>query len=469
MNHSLRRRLLVGIAATTLLGFSVTAVVIHLAIRGTLFRQFDDLLAAKARALATLVEQRGDNVVLSFAERPMQEFARKIRPEYYQLWDESGKTLARSRRLVAKDLEPTLGSLAAPRFQSTTLPDGRPGRLVGMQFLPAVNGETLEGTAGDRGEEPEDARERVDFQGRRRVILVVATETAGIDHTLGRLATMLLGVSATGIAAMLAVLSWIVKRSLSPLDDLAAQIATLDERDLTARIHVSRSPQELTPVVARLNDLVARLGDAFQRERIFSANVAHELRTPLAGLRTMLDVVLGRSRAANEYRRVLEDCQGICEDTHQLVDTLLTLARIDAGSAVVERSLVNVREEIAKSWSAFEQRARDREVTFWFDGPSETLLYVDAGMFRVVLANLFDNAIEYSNCGAKVECQWATSQSGCSLEVANSGCMLNDQQSRLVFDRFWRADAARAATGMHAGLGLSLCKRIIETLPSKNI
>jgi len=464
MNHSLRRRLLAGIAATTMLGLSVTAVVIYIAIRGTLFRQFDDLLAAKARALATLVEQRGVVVVVSFADRPMQEFARKIRPEFYQLWDESETVLARSRRLDGKDLKPTLGSLVAPRFQSTTLPDGRPGRLVGMQFLPAMNGETLERAAGDQGEEPEDARDQVDFQGRRRVILVVAKETAEIDNALGRLAGMLVGVSATAIAAMLAVLSWIVKRSLLPLDDLAAQIATLDERDLTARIHVARSPQELAPVVARLNDLVARLEDAFQRERIFSANVAHELRTPLAGLRTMLDVVLGRSRATNEYRRVLEDCQGICQDTHQLVDTLLTLARIDAGRAVVERSFVAVGDEVDKSWSAFEKRAREKELTITFDGSSETLLYADAGMFRVVLANLFDNALEYSNRGARVECRWKTSESGWLLEVANSGCILSHQQSRLVFDRFWRADAARSATGLHAGLGLSLCKKIIETL-----
>ena len=263
---------------------------------------------------------------------------------------------------------------------------------------------------------------------------------------------------------MLAILSWIVKRSLRPLADLAAQIAALDERDLTTRIHVPRSPQELAPVVARLNELLARIENAIQRERVLTANVAHELRTPLAGLRTLLDVVLGRRRGAAAYRQVLEDCQAICQDTQRLVDTLLSLARIDAGRAVVDRSFVDVAESVAKSWGAIAPRARERSLNVRFDGPSGVLLSADASMLRVVLANLFDNAVEYADQGGSVECQWSLEKNGLSLVVANSGCDLDQEQTRKVFDRFWRADAARAATGLHAGLGLSLCKRIIEIL-----
>ncbi len=464
MNYSLRRRLLVGIAATTLIGLTATAAVNYLAIRRTLIREFDELLAAKARALVTLVEQQGNEIVVDFADRPMQEFARKIRPEYFEIWDEDGTVLARSRRLESGDLKRTNGSLAAPRFDFTTLPDGRPGRLVGVQFLPAVKGERLERTSRDQGEDPEDARDQVDFSGRRRVTLVVAKDTAEIDRSLGRMAWMLFGVSAAAVAVMLAALGWIVKRSLLPLDDLAAQIAELDERGLSASVHVSNSPQELAPVIARLNDLLARLAAAFQRERVFTANVAHELRTPLAGLRAMLDVVLGRSRGAAEYRRVLEDCQSICEDTHELVDTLLSLARIDAGRAAVDRSFLDIADAIAKSWFPFAARARERGLQVHIDGSPGALLYTDPAMFRIVLANLFDNAVGYCEYGGTLECRWTTDVRGLTLEIMNNGCNLSEEQSQRVFDRFWRADAARTATGLHAGLGLSLCSEIIETL-----
>ncbi len=307
--RSLRGRLLVGIAATTLAGWVVTAAALYVSMCGTLYRQFDNLLAAKARALATLVEQRGDAIVESFQQRPMQEFARKVRPEFYQLWDEKGDVLAKSRRLADANLEALPGSLAAPQFRSTRLPDGRLGRLVGVRFLPAVDGESLDLAPTQRGEDPEGARDQVVFAGRRHVTLVVATETAELHATLCHVARILAGVSAITIAATLALLGWVVKRTLRPLDDLAQQISGLHERDLAARVRLDRAPLELAPVVGRLNELVSRLDEAFQRERTFSANVAHELRTPLAGLRTMLDVVLGRRRGASEYRRVLEDCQ----------------------------------------------------------------------------------------------------------------------------------------------------------------
>ena len=247
MNYSLRRRLLLGIVATMLIGSMTTAAVSYLAIRRTLMREFDELLASKARGLVTLVEQQGSEIVVNFAQRPMQEFARKIRPEYFELWGEDGTVLARSRRLGSVDLTQVKGSLAAPRFESARLPDGRPGRLAGVQFLPAVDGESLERTVRDQGEDPEDARDQVDFSGRRRVTLVVAKDTVDVDRTLGRMAGTLFGISAVVVGTMLAVLGWIVRRACAFFDELAVQIAALDERSLTAPIQVANSPQELAP------------------------------------------------------------------------------------------------------------------------------------------------------------------------------------------------------------------------------
>jgi two-component system, OmpR family, heavy metal sensor histidine kinase CusS len=463
VNRSLRSQLLVGIAATTLVGFATTAITIFFAIRGTLLHEFDGLLAAKARALATLVDQHGDEVTVQFADHPMQEFARKIQPEYYELWDADGSVLMRSRRLESGDLEFTAGSLAAPRFRFTKLPDGRPGRLVGVQFLPAVEGESLEPTAEHRKDE-DDRGDQVDFAGRRRVTLVVAKETAEIDRTLARLVWMLLGVSTAAIVAMLAILGWIVKRTLRPLDELAVEIAALDERELSTRFHVSKAPQELSPVVARLNELLARLEEAFQRERVFTADVAHELRTPLAGLRATLEVALGRTRGASEYRRVIENCEIICKDTQRLVSTLLWLARMEAGRADLDRSFVNVSTYVASSWTAFESRARDRGVGVTCAGPLDVLLDTDADMLQVVFSNVFDNAVSYVNEGGVIEIEWSAGQQGLAVVIANTGCDLSEERARKVFDRFWRGDTARAATGSHAGLGLALCHKIVEAL-----
>jgi len=465
MNKSLRSRLLLGIGATTLIGFAVAAGLIFVVLRASLLREFDALLASKVRALVTLIKQRGEELEIEFADHPMQEFARKVRPEYYEVWDEDGTAVARSRRLGSVHLRRGLGSLAAPGFQFTDLPDGRPGRLAAVQFLPAVEGENLENEPEDEEHDTDhDNLDRVDFTNRRRVTLVVARETAVIDRALVRLRSLLLGVSTSVVVTTLGMLVWLLKRSLRPLDELAAQLANLDERELAFRFHVSDMPLELGPMITRLNELLGRLDAAFQRERVFTADVAHELRTPLAGLKSTLEVALSRDRTSAEYAQRLRVCQEICGDTQRLVETLLSLARMEREPATLDRARVDVAAFVVSSWKAYAKRANERLLNVSFCGPAGIFLETDPAQFRIVLANLFDNAVEYTAAAGSVEVDWSATGNRFRMTVANSGCELSEEQLRQVFDRFWRADAARAATGAHAGLGLSLCQKIIELL-----
>ncbi len=465
MNRSLRSQLLLGIAATTVIVFLIVAITTFALLRRSLLHEYDALLGGKARALATLIEQNEDGVEIDFHDHPMHEFARKVRPEYYQVWTEDGRVLARSRRLTENDLDCPPGSLYAPRFRFVTLPDGRPGRIAAVEFLPAVEGETLEHPLDDETDGPDsDEVDQVDFSARVPIRLAVARETAQIDQALAKLKWILAGVSVTAVTAMLGVLCWMVTFSLRPLRQLAARIATVDERELTSRFEFKQAPAELVPVVARLNELIHRLHGAFQRERTFTADVAHELRTPLAGLRATLQVALSRPRDNDEYRRTLANCDQICEDTQRLVDTLLSLARIDGGRVTIERRRVDVQRLLLNTWQPFAANAEDRHLSVSIGGPNRVVLATDEEQLRIVFSNLFDNAVEYADPhgSIRVECQMASQQ--LLLTVANSGCELNATQAERVFDRFWRADSARADTGLHAGLGLALCREIVQRL-----
>ncbi len=464
MNPSIRWRLLVGIATTTLIVFSMTAATLFLAIRAMSWNEFDESLAAKARAMATLVKQDGQEFVIPFDPHPMQEFARKIRPEYYQIWDEDGTVLARSRRLAQRNLMQIQGSFAAPRFRSAVLPDERPGRMVGVQFLPTVKGETLEIEDTAENDDAEDRLDRIDFSKRRRVTLVLAKETEPIDQMLGRLCWMLVAITSTALVISVAILSWIVKRGFIPFHDLSVQIADLDERDLGTRIHLGQVPLEMIPVVSRLNELLARLDESFQRERTFTADIAHELRTPLGGLRAMMEVTLGRHRGGDEYRQVLRDCEEVCVGAQRLVETLLSLVRMDAGGAVLDRSFVEIHDLIERTWSTFQTRAANRDLTVTIDGPRGVLLDTDSEMIRVVLANLCDNAVDYTDLGGYISFTWYLETRGLVMKVATTGCDLNHEQAQRVFDRLWRADSARGDTGFHAGLGLPLCQKVVHAL-----
>ncbi len=461
MNHSLRTQLLVGIAATTVTGFAIAAVVIFFIIRAGLRNECDALLAAKARALATLVEQDGDVFEVEFAEFEMQEFVRQVVPEYYQLWDEDGTVLARSKRLGNSNLDQQFGSLATPGFRFTTLPDGRPGRSVSVRFLPGVANEALQRQTPAMNDD--DDRDLVDFN-HRHVTLVVARGTEEIDQALARLRWVLIIVSTLTTTGMLAALAYFVKRSLNPLNHLAAQIAMLDAMQLTSRVHVEGAPAELSPVVERLNDLLLRLENAFHRERVFAADVAHELRTPLAGLRTTLEVALRRDRDNNDYRQTLQDCQAICLDTQRLVETLLSLARIEAGRDTIDRAYVDVGLLVSRAWQVHEEHALRRGLAVQWHGKPGIFLETDADKLHVVISNVYQNAVEYADEQGSIATQWHVDSAGLKLTVANTGCNLDPQQTRNVFERFWRADAARAATGAHAGLGLALCRKIMHLL-----
>ena len=465
MNRSLRTRLLLGIAGTTTVVFVVTGVTIYSLMRRGLLAEFDGKLATKARALAVMVEQEDDQILVAFQKYRMQEFARTVRPEYYQIWQDSGEVVSRSRRLESGNLPQPAGSLNSPDYQDTVLPDGRPGRAVGIRFLPHVDGETLEVPTPGRSEDHDaDDVDPFDYSTRTRVTLVVASETSPVDQALAELKWLLAGVFGAAITALLVVLAWIVTRNLNPLRRLAEDIDGRDEQTLSARFEVQNLPLELISVVTRLNGLMTRLDEAFRREKTLTADVAHELRTPLAGLRTTLEVALRRPRENAEYLEAIEDCFEICEDTQRLVETLLSLTRVESGQTVIQCESVDLERLMEKVWKPFQHRADDRELEIEWDFQPGVLLNSDPEKLRVVFSNLMDNAVSYAEPGGTITASTKVSPDGLAIEFASPGCSLSDEQLSHVFQQFWRADSARAATGTHAGLGLSLCRKLVTLL-----
>ena len=466
-SRSLRSRLMIGIAVTTLLVLICTTVVVSSLIRQMMYDEFDGLLEAKARALATMIEQEGEAIQVEFAEHQLQEFARRERPEYYQVWKADGSVIARSRRLGDGALPLVLGSRIAPGVQAVTLPDGRPGRAVGVRFLPRVEGERL-ATAPlvPQTEETDDLddQDEVDFASRTSVTLVVARDTLEIDRKLSHLAWLHVGSALTAACLIVGVLAWLVTHSLRPVDDLAGQIGLIDEKSLAGRISVANAPDELQPVISRLNDLIARLNAAFQREKTFTADIAHELRTPLAGIGSTLAVALSRERDNSNYREAMRQTLRICERTQKMVETLLLLTRVEAGRETLDRAFVDVKLVLHDCWQTFAAHAAEKGLSIVWDCPTGLILSTDATMFRVLLTNLFDNSVTYADrCGQiRVEC--GLNDDSLLLRMANTGCALSEHEAEAVFERFWRADVSRTDTGIHAGLGLALCRRILSVL-----
>ncbi|MCB9896756.1 MAG: hypothetical protein H6825_02005 [Planctomycetes bacterium] len=333
------------------------------------------------------------------------------------------------------------------------------------------------GPEADAGRDP-DAEADADFgrgRGRRRgerqgergaesAELVVAQDVDSVTSTLRHLRRMLALawlMSATGCAL---IVVWVVHGGLRPLVALRTQIGEVDATRLDRRIELPGAPVELAPVVDQLNGLMERLRDAFAREQAFTDHAAHELRTPLAGLRATLEVALLRKRSPEDYAASARQCLEIVVLMHGMVETLLDLSR--AGPAGRAPELVDVDALLRRAFGPYEDAARAVDLEFVPDVADDARqARVDVPLVERVLGNLLQNAVAHGDPGGTLAVRAARTASGAlRVEVSNPAAQVTSDDAARAFDAFWRADASRTGTGGHAGLGLTLCQRIVERL-----
>jgi two-component system heavy metal sensor histidine kinase CusS len=262
------------------------------------------------------------------------------------------------------------------------------------------------------------------------------------------------------VLATVVAMELVVRLLLRPVDRLAMRIAAIDPDRLVLGVDGCQVPREMEPVVRRLEDLLQRLATAFRRERAFADDVAHELRTPLSGLRTTIEVILAKDREVPEYREALNECLGICLQTQGLVDNLLALARAEGGQLVPQCIELEIDRVMEESWRLLDREVRERNLSCRWTVPALKVI-ADAGLLRLLFTNLFANATAYADKDGLVMVDAADVGGRVEVTIANTGCQLQPEQAERVFDRFWRGDHARKSTGTHAGLGLALCRTLV--------
>lgn len=442
---SLRGQLLWGVTLGTTVVFVASGVVLDVLIGRALWAGFDDALATQARALTALAEQTEEGLEFEPAEGSSPNFAAGDRPSYYQVWRADGGVLARSSSLKQANLARLTGPHDVPTFRSVRLPGGEPGRMVGLTFVPR--------------------QENAATDAPTTVTLVVGRETSALTASLQRIRRTLVSVGLISVGFAGAVWAWVVRRGLRPLDELSRRIAGLGADDLTARLDAAGAIKELRPVVERLNDLLVRLEAAFQRERRFTGDVAHELRTPLAGLRAKLEVALSRDRVSEAYREAMRDGLRINSHMQRTVENLLHLARADAGQLELHRQPVDLPEVVRECWSSLAEKATGRKLSVDWRLETMDAVETDREQLHLVIQNVLDNAVAHANDGGRIMVSAWGDNGWTRLTVSNTGSMVPNEQIGRVFDRFWRGDATFGRPGQfHCGLGLPLCKAVMGQL-----
>ncbi len=254
---------------------------------------------------------------------------------------------------------------------------------------------------------------------------------------------------------------WLVSRAIKPIDDISATAVKISAGDLSQRINVAEAESELGKLAAVLNSTFARLDAAFAQQQQFTSDAAHELRTPVSVMLTQTQTALNRERTAAEYRETLEACQRASQRMRKLIESLLELARLDAGQETLKRLRFDLSQAANECVELVRPLANERGVKI-ISELAPLQIAGDSGRLAQVVTNLLTNAIQYNHAGGEVRVKLEPQGGLAVLTVADTGRGISAEDLPHVFERFYRADKSRTASNGNAGLGLAISKAVVE-------
>jgi two-component system heavy metal sensor histidine kinase CusS len=264
------------------------------------------------------------------------------------------------------------------------------------------------------------------------------------------------------VALVMALGWWIARIGLRPLQRLSEQARALRPNTLAQRLSLERLPVELEDLTAAFNGALGRLEDAWEQLEGFNADVAHELRTPLANLIGGTQVALSRPRTAGEFEETLQSNLEELERLRSIVNDMLFLARADQGEAATGLTAANVAHEVEMTIEFFEPLLDETGATVAIEGELRAQATMNIALFRRALSNLLQNAIEHSAPGARLLVTITLRAGATWIAVANPGKTVAPAHLPRLFDRFYRVDSSRHDPGaIHGhGLGLAIVKAV---------
>ena len=300
------------------------------------------------------------------------------------------------------------------------------------------------------------SREIAPLQDRPTVRLIVGIDSAPFAHTLR---TYLSALALLSIGAVLLVMlagTWIARLGLRPLERLSREARALQPKTLSQRLSQADLPVELFDLTTAFNGALGRLETAYQRLEAFNADVAHELRTPLANIIGGTQVALSRPRAGAEFQEALQSNLEEMERLRSIINDMLFLARADQGEAATSLTQASVCDEVEKTIDFFEVVLDEMQASVSIEGDVDAQATLETALFRRAMSNLLQNAIEHSSPGARLTVHIAEGPEAIWVDVSNPGAPIAPSHLQRLFDRFYRVDAARHGNIEHHGHGLGL-------------
>ena len=436
MFDSVRIRLTLWYAGVLALSLIAFALVIYYA-AGEIFheRQDESLRSTAQTVVSAYVEELAETHSLSNAgEVVLAEITFPNR--YVQLTDATGKPIAASANLAGTTIT----------IPSTVLADAR------TRGFAHVNLNGLRVTV-----VPLSTDQALGYAAVAEPMSVVETGLRELRRDLfaGVLLVLLLA-SAGGY--------FLARKSLAPIASMNSQTQRISAENLSARLDVTNSRDELGRLATTINDLLARLENSFKEQQRFIADASHELRTPLAVLRGETEVALGKTRTVEEYQQSLSLIQDEAERLSRIVEDLFILARQPINTrAALNKERVSLNDAVRDCARAAQVLAGQKGVSLKLEKELPAItLNGDQELIRRMILNLLDNAVKYTPSGGEISLALARQNGNAEIVVRDTGIGIPESAQPRVFDRFYRVDKARARAMGGAGLGLSIAQWIVE-------
>lgn len=343
---------------------------------------------------------------------------------YIQAWDETGTTLSKSENLTDYQLD-YLNEPHQNRHYNSQLASGEDIRVNSftIRIGPPMG----------------------------RIAVSVAIDKTEMNKQLATLTYKLIIGGIFFCCLLSFMLVFIIRRTLAPIQYLSEKVAEVEAGTLHNRLNVKSVPTEITPLISRLNQLLERLEKSFERERQFNNDLAHELRTPLAAIRTTSEVAMKwpEQSSVDDYRYIAESSTQL----QNTIDSLLSLARIENSGSEMTSEKVNVSTVIQECVALQSTLVKERGISIAFLLNEQLVIESNPHLLRIIISNLINNAVEYAPKNSEVFLSCKSSHS--IFTIANFAPNLDQNDLSTMFDRLWRKDSSRTGTN-HVGLGLSI-------------
>jgi signal transduction histidine kinase len=434
--------------------FVASGFALHATAKHDLDRRERDSLLIKAAAVAGSVGFEDGSILVQAPARTSSGFARAKHPDYFFVLDKTGRVLTSSPSAKDLDWHPPLDTLVDGGAAHVELPNGRPGMATIITLM-----------AGTDLEEEAHEDPRIGEQIESGLRVVVADDIGAIQEEMEALDRCIASIFGGVLAIACVVVAVILRRRLAPLDHMAVQAQDIDVDNLDRRFETGALPSELEPIRDRLNDLLARLEESFARESRFNTAVAHELRTPIAELRTLAEVAQ-RWPDAQEHERVVRDVLAIAERMQSLVSTLLLLRRVETERGPTERQPVKVSVLLAEVLQRRDAVAQQRSLHVEKHVTENLVVSTQPEMLELIADNWIANAFEYAPAGSRVDIAARVEGNDFVFETVNDAPRIATEDLPHLFEPFWRKDDSRSGD-LHSGLGLPLTKGLATALGCK--